>query len=343
MMETVSYNEYDFFNRDNHFARYENVKSKLLYGRPKKNAQLSIVMPVYNRTQYIRESIESAINQNTTYIYNVIVVDNTEENDSIYDIVKTYSEDEVMYYKNEKNIGMFGNWNRCIELADTPWIAMLHDDDKLMPDYVETILNIITAYPDCVGVGVDHNYINDSSEVFIQGVDFGGVKKLKTKDYYLDVCPTHIAGFAFKKDEAMDIGGFDEDYYPSSDANFMCKLHVLKGNVWKINKTLLQYRVASNESTNPKTLRQFVLYNYIQIKSLVKYMNSSYRFFYKLHQNALIFEGMNSASLFNNNVYFDDIKRFLNYKYTPLVGLYRVALKLMRPYLWERFIRKIKK
>ena len=342
-MDIVTYDKYDFFNRDDHFAKYRNVKSVLMHGKKNVKAEISIVMPVYKRVDFIREAIESALKQNTKHFYNIIVVDNTEENDDIYDIVKTYPEDKVMYYKNEKNIGMFGNFNRCIEVADSPWIAILHDDDKMKPDYVEDVLKIIANNQDCVAVGVEREWINSASEMIDAGFANGKIKKLSIKDFYFSTCPVSIVGLAFRKESAMNIGGFDEDYYPAADANFMCKLQAGDGDVYRLGKVLMQYRIAANESMNPQTLRKFILYNYAQNKALVNQINSIFKKFYRIHQNAFIRDGINYGKVFNVNTYYDDIKETLNYRNSLLVTLYRYILKLMRPYLWIHIIRKVKK
>ena len=342
-MDIVTYDKYEFFNKDNHFAKYCDVKSVLMYGKKNDKAEISIVMPVYKRVEYIREAIDSALNQNTKHAYNIIVVDNTEENDDIYNIVKSYPEDKVMYYKNEKNIGMFGNFNRCIEVADSPWIAILHDDDKMKPDYIENVLNVISENRDCVAVGVDHELIDDASEVTDAGLADGKVKRLSMTDFYFTTCPVSIAGFVFKKDIAMDMGGFDEDYYPAADANFMCKLHASNGCVYRLGKTLMQYRIAANESMNPQTLRQFVLYNYAQNKAVVSHVNYILGFFYDIHQNAFIREGMNNCNIFKVDVDYSDIKKALNYRDSLAANLYRNVLKFIRPYLWIRISRKLKK
>ena len=45
----------------------------------------------------------------------------------------------VEFYTNKTNMGMLGNINRCVELADTEYIAFLHDDDLLLPNYIQEI------------------------------------------------------------------------------------------------------------------------------------------------------------------------------------------------------------
>ena len=340
-MDVVTYREYDFFNKDNHFKVYSDVASIRMYGEKKNNAEISIVIPVYRRTEYICEAIDSAVNQKTNHAYNVIIVDNTVENNSIYDLIKLYPEDKIVYYKNEQNIGMFGNWNRCIELADTPWITMLHDDDKMKPDYIETIMNAIELLPACNGIGVDLEIINDKSEVVNTKVNDGEINLLSTLDFYFSTCPVNVEGFAFKREIAMELGGFDENFYPAADSNYICKMHIICGFVYRINKTLMQYRVAANESANPSVLRQLVIYCYAQNKALLNYVNGFLKIFYSEHQNKTIHETIKSQAVFNTKCDYKDIEEYLNYKFTMSVKLYILLVKIMKPHLLKRIMRKI--
>ena len=52
-------------------------------------------------------------------------------------------EGRISYYKNKENLGMFGNWNRCLELARGEWVCILHSDDKIMPNYIEEMSKVV--------------------------------------------------------------------------------------------------------------------------------------------------------------------------------------------------------
>lgn len=102
---------------------------------------LTIAIPTYKRPQYLRQAIDSAVNQqNVSISYNIIVVNNDPDTD-MSEMEKSYedSDVDVCFYTNEKNLGMLGNVNRCVELASGKWIAFLHDDDLLLPNYVHEI------------------------------------------------------------------------------------------------------------------------------------------------------------------------------------------------------------
>jgi glycosyltransferase involved in cell wall biosynthesis len=130
--------------------RQAHIESVLLYGDPDAiaDAVITICIPTYKRCQYLKDAIESVVNQDTTVPYKIIVVDNDPDfnNKENINIVKYFMTNKLSYYKNKENLSMFGNMNRCIFLANTLWVALLHDDDLLMKDYVEEISYVLHKY-----------------------------------------------------------------------------------------------------------------------------------------------------------------------------------------------------
>lgn len=95
----------NLFDYKNHFNECDEVLSNLLYGVVIDTEPLvSILIPTYNHTMYLKESILSAINQDCNFPYEIIVVDNNHEllHSSNYDIVKDIGCERVNYYLNEK-------------------------------------------------------------------------------------------------------------------------------------------------------------------------------------------------------------------------------------------------
>jgi len=104
---------------------------------------LTIAMPIFERKEFFLEALNSALNQ--TVKCKVIVIDNCSSHDYFERVCK---EKGVTYYRNERNIGMAGNFARGFELAETPFVMNLQDDDQLAPNYVEAFQNAIDKYPD---------------------------------------------------------------------------------------------------------------------------------------------------------------------------------------------------
>lgn len=105
------------------------------------NNLLTIAIPTYKRPKFLYQAIDSAVHQEKSGIrYNIIVVNNDPETD-LAEFEQFYRDApvDVRFYTNERNLGMLGNVNRCVELAEGKWIAFLHDDDLLLPNYIHEI------------------------------------------------------------------------------------------------------------------------------------------------------------------------------------------------------------
>src|SRR6202012_1522948 len=88
---------------------------------------------------------DSAIHQSYGNIEIIIVDDGS--TDDTYSIVKDYraKDSRIKVFRNEKNLGLVGNWNRCMELTTGEWIKFLFQDDYLAPDCIATMVQAIEA------------------------------------------------------------------------------------------------------------------------------------------------------------------------------------------------------
>jgi glycosyltransferase involved in cell wall biosynthesis len=111
-----------------------------------KSPLVSICIPTYNRAGMVGKAIDSALAQTYPNI-EVLVVDNASQ-DAIEALVATYSDIRVKFFKNTQNLGLFGNFNRCIELAQGKYIHILHSDDYIDPKFTETCIGFLEAHPD---------------------------------------------------------------------------------------------------------------------------------------------------------------------------------------------------
>ena len=138
-----------FISKDSPDVFYKSVKSRCLKERTSSGEVfLSIVIPTYKRAKFLCEAIDSALNQKPADInYEVIVVSNDPEF-SLRDLCRVGRGYEhvanLSFYANEQNIGMMGNWNRCLMLAQGKYVAYLHDDDLLNDNYLQEITKILT-------------------------------------------------------------------------------------------------------------------------------------------------------------------------------------------------------
>jgi glycosyltransferase involved in cell wall biosynthesis len=102
--------------------------------------RISVCIPTYNGEKFLRECIESVLEQ-TFRDFEVVVVDDC-SSDGTVAIVNEYAagDPRIRVIRNEQNLGLVGNWNRCVELARGEWIKFVFQDDLLMPACLERML-----------------------------------------------------------------------------------------------------------------------------------------------------------------------------------------------------------
>lgn len=101
---------------------------------------VSICVPTYNGERYLRSCLDAAISQTFSNI-EILIVDDASK-DSTVDIATAYAmrDPRVHVHRNNENLGLVGNWNRCLELARGRWIKFLFQDDLLDPACIDALL-----------------------------------------------------------------------------------------------------------------------------------------------------------------------------------------------------------
>ena len=96
-----------------------------------KNNTVSVVMSVYNSEYYLREAINSILNQ-TFADFEFLIVDDGSTDNSL-EIIRSFSDKRIVLIQNEKNLGLAVSLNKAIRLAKGKYIARMDADDIAMP------------------------------------------------------------------------------------------------------------------------------------------------------------------------------------------------------------------
>ena len=108
--------------------------------------KVSVLIPTYNYARYLGEAIESVLNQTFTDFELIIVDDQSKDNTD--EVVSKYLHDpRVSYKKNPVNLGLVGNFNRALELANGDYIKFLLADDKLDKTILSKFSGVLDSYP----------------------------------------------------------------------------------------------------------------------------------------------------------------------------------------------------
>jgi glycosyltransferase involved in cell wall biosynthesis len=270
------------FQYENHFQKISHVRSNLILGEDSgKNLFVSIIIPTYKRYELLKDAIESAINQNEFVDYEILIVDNEPElNNGSHRLVESYQNKRIRYYKHDENIGMFGNWNRAIELANGKWITLLHDDDFFLPGILDRIYNIIQGNSQIAGIKAAQTLyvqpnggnIIEFAKMVLNKTQKRGVWKLrKTDNLYRNSLQTPC-GIFMLKEYVIQLGGFNPDHYPAADYLFTTN-YLFHYNMYHTNEIWWICRVFNNESQNSSTRQKIMEQNYFIRKAYGDLLN----------------------------------------------------------------------
>ncbi len=106
---------------------------------------ITIAVTMYRRIEYLPQALRSAVEQ-TIPVKVILYDDGCQDLPALEQILARWP-GKIEYRRNPKTLGLFQNMNRCIQDCTTAWLSILHDDDALAPDFVETILAAAPQVP----------------------------------------------------------------------------------------------------------------------------------------------------------------------------------------------------
>ena len=231
-----------------------NESSQILVKHGKEcTMEVSICIPAYNNAQHIGETIESVLAQTFTDFELVIVDDNSKDN--TVEVVQEYmkKDSRVVLYQNEKNLGMSGNWNRCVEMTKGEFVKLICADDILMPDCLENEVRAIKKAENISMVISDSQLIdNDKKKIgtfprYHKAGLVGGAKIAKASlimiNYFGMPCAVLFRRACFDK-----VGGFDSNYKYILDFDLWMNM-AGTGAVYVIKECLNGFRLRNDSNT----------------------------------------------------------------------------------------------
>ena len=229
---------------------------------------ISVVMATYNEPEkYLRESIESILNQTFKYFEFIIILDNP-DNKKAEKIIKEYQQKDkrIVFIKNEKNLGLAGSLNKGIEIAKGKYIARMDADDIALPKRLEKQFKYMENNKD-IDLLFSWVYFIDENDSILK--EFKPVKEKvrNLKKYFfkehLLVHPTLMA-----KSRVLMKNIFDENQRKSQDFELWIRLMTKNYKFDIIEEFLLKYRVL--KENHEKRIKKQLNYSEYSLRALWK-------------------------------------------------------------------------
>jgi len=134
------------------------------------NTPLHVVIPAYNSSLYIRETLDSLCTQTLSQnSFAVTVIDNASTDDT-YEIANSYrSLLPIDVLRNPTNIGAIGNHNAAMLTCRGQFLKILSADDVLLPTALERQLDALISHPSCVLCTTNYRIIDHQSREIGEG------------------------------------------------------------------------------------------------------------------------------------------------------------------------------
>jgi glycosyltransferase involved in cell wall biosynthesis len=131
----------------------------------KKNPKVGIVIPSYGRPAYLKQAVESAINQDYENL-EVVVVDDLSPDGEVKAYLDRLNHPQVRCFINEKNLGTTANYDKGVRLLndDVEWALILDNDDFLDRSFVRTMIETRRKYPQSKAIYGRQIFITDDGD-----------------------------------------------------------------------------------------------------------------------------------------------------------------------------------
>lgn len=200
--------------------------------------RVTVLMPTYNVAPYVREAIDSVMQQ-TYRDFELLVIDDC-STDNTVEVVRNIDDPRIYIVQNEKNVGLAENLNRGLSHITTEYVARMDGDDIAEPRWLEREVAVLDSHPE---IGI-------CSGGFER---FGTVKSLVRFPEHHEDCMANmlfecsVIVPTFRMSLYRNHGlRYSTEAFPAEDYRFWAEcLRVTK--IYNIQETLFHYRMHSTQ------------------------------------------------------------------------------------------------
>lgn len=119
------------------------------------------MMPFYGDVSHFKQAVTSVIAQ-TDPDLRLVVIDDCYPDDEPRRWLNDLADPRVVYLRNDNNLGVNGNFRRCVELVESDYFVVMGCDDIMAPTYLATVTALAAANPHAVVIAPGVDVIDDS-------------------------------------------------------------------------------------------------------------------------------------------------------------------------------------
>jgi len=319
-----------------------------------RDPKVSVLMPVYNNGRYLREAIDSILNQ-TFGNFEFLIIDDKSTDNSLQ-IVESYSDPRIRLVKNSTNIGIASSLNKGLESAKGEYIAPMDADDLAVIDRLSVLVDFLDNHPLLGIVGSAIERIDEEGrpiEIVSKPIRDSEIKwHLLLKNPF-----AHSSVMLRRKLIEKYRLFYDQQFDTVQDYDFWSRLLLLTKGA-NVNQVLLRYRVHSKSATKLRRQQQLKGHDKIAARTIKQYCPGISLSAEKVSRLRMLFVTKTDEEVYLDEWRADDIRNFLSLYHSfqkehlnkneidMLIGVIamealRILFRSPRPSGWSSLLLKI--
>ena len=180
---------------------------------------VSVLMPVYNGEPYLREAVESILNQSFTDFEFIIIDDGS--TDKTPEILKSYADPRLVVV-NQANIGVTQSLNKAINMARGQYIARMDADDISLPKRLQMQVEFLEKHPTVGLVGTSVIHFDEDGKMIMEKLLL--TESAWIKEALLSENQLCHGSVMFRRECIEKVGGYREEFKHIEDYDLWLRI-----------------------------------------------------------------------------------------------------------------------
>jgi GT2 family glycosyltransferase len=214
---------------------------------------ISVMIPVYNSTEYLRETLASVMCQDLGPCdMEIEVLDNCSTRGRPEEIVAEVGQGRIGFHRHEANIGAIGNFNSCVRRARGEWVHILHADDTVAPGFYARARRVVASHTSIGAVAFRVTYIDDfGKSIGLSELEAATASVLPREFTWRQLTAQRFqfVGLVVKRAAYEELGAFRPELPHCADWDMWNRLVVAK-QIYYEPEPLARYRLHSGSDSS---------------------------------------------------------------------------------------------
>lgn len=238
--------------------------------------KVSVLTPIYNTNpEHLRECIESILNQTFTD-FEFLILNDSPDNKEIEDIILSYKDKRIKYFKNSKNLGISKSRNKLLGLATGEYVAIFDHDDISVPERLEEEVRFLDEHPLVGAVSGWLKLFHDKNTIWKTPELDHEIKIKMTENVAFYHTASMIRRELFQKHKLE----YEEFYSPAEDYALWARM-MRYTYFYNLQKVLVKYRYFADNTSHKQYRKMMYAHDAIQLEIINEFPAYRQEFIYK--------------------------------------------------------------